>query len=132
MSRPHIKTVKHRAALDLAFRGLGGVPALTEWARENQGEFYKLWMQAAKKERQVDHRHTVMLLSPEERDQRLKELLEGKEVQMLPPAELTNEYGGPAEEKTELTRQQLNAFLADRTPPEPEPPQYQYGDRSIG
>lgn len=131
MSRPQIKTVKHRVALDLAFRGLGGVPALIDWAKDNPSDFYKLWMQSAKKEKQVDHRHTVVLLSPEERDQRVRELLEGKEVQLLPEASLTNEFGGPAEETTELRRWQVNALL-EVDPPPPPAPKYQYGEGAIG
>lgn len=35
------KAVKE--ALSLAFHGIGGVPALKKWAKDNQGEFYKLW-----------------------------------------------------------------------------------------
>lgn len=35
-----------KIALELAFEGIGGVPALIRWARrpENTGEFYKLWV----------------------------------------------------------------------------------------
>lgn len=36
-------TVKVREAMELAFEGVGGVPALVEWAQENQTEFYKLF-----------------------------------------------------------------------------------------
>ena len=32
-----------REAFELAFLGIGGVPALTEWGKSNQGEFYKLY-----------------------------------------------------------------------------------------
>ena len=30
-------------AVEMAFQGLGGVTALTRWARENPTDFYKLW-----------------------------------------------------------------------------------------
>ena len=36
-------TVKVREAMELAFEGIGGVPALVEWAQDNQTEFYKLF-----------------------------------------------------------------------------------------
>ena len=36
-------TVKVREAMELAFEGIGGVPALVEWAQKNQTEFYKLF-----------------------------------------------------------------------------------------
>lgn len=38
-------TAAVKEALTLAFKGLGGVPALVKWAKtpENRGEFYKLW-----------------------------------------------------------------------------------------
>ena len=38
---PRTKTKKAYEAIELAFEGIGGVTALTEWARENQGDFYK-------------------------------------------------------------------------------------------
>ena len=69
----NIKTVRHRHAMDMAFRGIGGIPALTEWAKENPKEFYQLWMQTQKKE--VTHNHKMTLLSPEEREKRLGEIL---------------------------------------------------------
>lgn len=37
-------TVKVREAMELAFEGIGGVPALIEWAEDNQTEFYKLFV----------------------------------------------------------------------------------------
>jgi hypothetical protein len=36
-------TVAARTALALAFEGIGGVPALTAWARKNRSDFYKLY-----------------------------------------------------------------------------------------
>lgn len=36
-------TVKANEAFDLAFQGIGGVPQLTEWARENMTDFYRIF-----------------------------------------------------------------------------------------
>ena len=41
---PNKSTAAAKEALALAFDGVGGVPALTKWARDNQTEFYKLWV----------------------------------------------------------------------------------------
>lgn len=40
---PNKTTASVKEALVLANEGLGGVPALIEWAKENRTEFYKLW-----------------------------------------------------------------------------------------
>ncbi len=39
---PRTKTKQAYEAIEMAFEGIGGVPALTAWARENQGDFYKI------------------------------------------------------------------------------------------
>ena len=36
-------TVSVKAALEAAFTGLGGVPALIAWAEKEPAEFYRLW-----------------------------------------------------------------------------------------
>ena len=36
-------TVSVKAALEAAFQGLGGVPALIAWAEKEPAEFYRLW-----------------------------------------------------------------------------------------
>jgi hypothetical protein len=41
--QPNKVTATAKEALTLAFQGIGGVPALTEWGRDNPTEFYKLW-----------------------------------------------------------------------------------------
>lgn len=38
---PRTKTKKAYEAIEAAFEGIGGVPALIAWAKENQGDFYK-------------------------------------------------------------------------------------------
>lgn len=40
---PNKTTHAAKEALALAFEGVGGVPALKKWAKDNQTEFYKLW-----------------------------------------------------------------------------------------
>ena len=40
---PNKTTVSVKAALEAAFQGLGGVPALIAWAEREPGEFYRLW-----------------------------------------------------------------------------------------
>jgi hypothetical protein len=47
-------TVECKQAIELAFLGLGGVPALTNWARKNRGLFYtKLWARLLPREIQA-------------------------------------------------------------------------------
>lgn len=40
---PNKSTKNAREAFQLAYEGLGGVQKLTEWAKENQTEFFKLY-----------------------------------------------------------------------------------------
>ena len=40
---PNRVTLSVRAALEAAFTGLGGVPALIAWAEKEPAEFYRLW-----------------------------------------------------------------------------------------
>ena len=40
---PNKTTVSVKAALEAAFQGLGGVPALISWAEREPAEFYRLW-----------------------------------------------------------------------------------------
>ena len=40
---PNRTTVSVKAALEAAFTGLGGVPALISWGQQEPGEFYRLW-----------------------------------------------------------------------------------------
>jgi hypothetical protein len=40
---PNKTTVSVKAALEAAFQGLGGVPALIAWGQQEPGEFYRLW-----------------------------------------------------------------------------------------
>lgn len=41
---PNKTTAKVKEAMELAFEGIGGVPALIDWAEDNQTEFYKLFV----------------------------------------------------------------------------------------
>ena len=40
---PNKTTVSVKAALEAAFQGLGGVPALIAWGQQEPAEFYRLW-----------------------------------------------------------------------------------------
>jgi hypothetical protein len=40
---PNKLTASVRAALEMAFEGIGGVPKLRAWAEKEPTEFYKLW-----------------------------------------------------------------------------------------
>lgn len=40
---PNKATQNAKEAFQLAFEGLGGVPAFIEWARKNQTDYYKLY-----------------------------------------------------------------------------------------
>jgi len=40
---PNKRTVAANEAFDLAFKGIGGVPALTTWAKANPTEFYRIF-----------------------------------------------------------------------------------------
>lgn len=40
---PNRLTISVKAALEAAFLGLGGVPALIAWAEREPAEFYRLW-----------------------------------------------------------------------------------------
>jgi hypothetical protein len=58
---PNKTTIAVKEALQQAFQGIGGVPALTEWARENQGEFYKLYSKLLPTEVRADVNVSVTL-----------------------------------------------------------------------
>ncbi len=40
---PNKTTTAAKEAFSLAFEGIGGVPALIEWAEENRSDFFKLY-----------------------------------------------------------------------------------------
>jgi hypothetical protein len=58
---PNKTTIAVKQALQEAFQGIGGVPALTAWARDNQGEFYKLYAKLLPTEVKADVNVTVTL-----------------------------------------------------------------------
>ncbi|MBA3683759.1 MAG: hypothetical protein H0W72_00710 [Planctomycetes bacterium] len=41
---PNKTTASVKEGLMLAFAELGGVAALTDWARSNPGDFYRIWV----------------------------------------------------------------------------------------
>jgi hypothetical protein len=54
-------TVAVKQALAEAFEGIGGVSALITWAREQPGEFYKLWGRMLPLEANLHHDGQVTL-----------------------------------------------------------------------
>ena len=50
-------TVEVKAALDAAFTGAGGVDTLTDWAKDNPTEFYRLWTKLLPKHLAVASAH---------------------------------------------------------------------------
>lgn len=77
---PNKVTVAVKEALEAAFDGIGGVPALQKWAKDEPGEFYKLWIKTLPQ--QIKNEHTgkdggpieTRELPPEERRRRIAEL----------------------------------------------------------
>lgn len=51
---PNKATAQVKEALNAAFDGIGGVPQLTTWAREQPTEFYKLWAKMLPQEIKAD------------------------------------------------------------------------------
>ena len=47
-------TVAVKEALLMAFEGIGGVSALTEWGRENPGDFYRLYVKLLPRQMMVE------------------------------------------------------------------------------
>ena len=61
---PNRSTASVKAAIETAFKNLGGVDALTRWGEENPGEFYKLWAKLLPKEvhADVEHRQQAQIM----------------------------------------------------------------------
>ena len=51
---PNRVTLSVRSALEAAFHGLGGVPALIAWAEQEPAEFYRLWSKLLPKNITID------------------------------------------------------------------------------
>lgn len=58
---PNKLTQDSREALRLAFEGIGGVEALTGWARANPDGFYALWGKTIPKQVESDHAGEVTI-----------------------------------------------------------------------
>lgn len=58
---PNKSTIAAKEALQMAFEGIGGVQALTHWAREpdNMGEFFKLYAKLLP----IDMKHSGEIVS---------------------------------------------------------------------
>ena len=70
---PNKVTVEAKVALEMAFKGAGGVDALTAWAKENPDGFYPVWAKLLPKN--IDVTTAGKSLNPDERAARLKQLL---------------------------------------------------------
>lgn len=69
------RTIAVKEALELAFEGVGGVPALIKWAKTKHGkaEFFKLWVKMLPREIKVEMAGNIAALVSEAR----KRILEG-------------------------------------------------------
>ncbi|MDA8165425.1 MAG: hypothetical protein M0017_10400 [Desulfobacteraceae bacterium] len=56
---PNKATASVRAALEEAFEQLGGVETLAQWAEDNPGEFFKLWVKILPRDVNVEQRLTL-------------------------------------------------------------------------
>ena len=57
---PNVSTVEVKAAIESAFKGIGGVPALIAWAEQNRDLFYvKVWTRIVPRELAADLNATV-------------------------------------------------------------------------
>lgn len=70
---PNKLTASVKEALEIAFNGLGGPQGLLEWARDNTGDFYRLWIKMLPKDLNVTMQDKGTDLSAEVR-QRLDEV----------------------------------------------------------
>lgn len=50
----NLVTKQAKEALELAFQGVGGVPALIRWGKTNKTEFYKIWARLIPKDVSVN------------------------------------------------------------------------------
>lgn len=57
---PNRTTASVKAALKKAFDNLGGVPALVAWAKDDPGEFYKLYIKLLPIEVKADVHHSSL------------------------------------------------------------------------
>jgi hypothetical protein len=58
---PNKNTVMIAEAMQYAFRGIGGAPALTEWARAHRTEFYAMYAKMLPNQTKIDLNITVGL-----------------------------------------------------------------------
>lgn len=76
--------VAAKEAFSIAFEGLGGVPALIEWGKKNQTDYYRLFSKLIPAETQLTGKDGGPLdyrnLSQEEVDQRVAEHLKRPET----------------------------------------------------
>lgn len=51
---PHISARMRTETFDIAFQEIGGQEALNDWARQNKGEFYKMYARGAVRSTNVE------------------------------------------------------------------------------
>jgi hypothetical protein len=56
---PNKMTASVKSALEEAFEQLGGVEVLANWAEENPGDFFKLWVKILPRDFSVENRVTL-------------------------------------------------------------------------
>jgi hypothetical protein len=68
---PNKATASVKQALTEAFEGLGGVPALIEWGKDNKAAFYPLWVRIAPQEHDITSNGKTLeaLVSTSRRDE---------------------------------------------------------------
>ena len=47
IKREYAPQDRFQRALNIVFDGIGGIPTMTQWAKRNQGDFYKMYAKAA-------------------------------------------------------------------------------------
>lgn len=68
-------TAAVKDALTEAFDGMGGTKALMTWGKENQAQFYQLWVKMLPQDQRIDlDVREVSKLSDEELEQRRRKL----------------------------------------------------------
>lgn len=63
---PNKTTTLVKEAMELAFEGLGSVPELVAWARDNRTEFYKLWIRMLPAKIEATGRDGEALFGPDQ------------------------------------------------------------------
>ncbi len=73
-----------KEAFDIAFQGIGGAEALTEWARSHKSSFFKIYatMQPKKLQGMIEHRHEDFIFALAEKEAKRLEQI-GKPLKLI-------------------------------------------------